>query len=97
MHMNTSHQWSSRDYLLPVFRFKWRVVAVLAVAMTAAALWVWLAPRKYASESKLFVRLGRENIALDPTVNRSEVVGVNASREAEMVLPGPGEGRAGSA
>lgn len=84
MHMNTSHQWSSRDYLLPVFRFKWRVVAVLAFGMSVAALWICLAPRKYASESKLFVRLGRENIALDPTVNRNEVVGVNATREAEI-------------
>ncbi|MFH1264489.1 MAG: hypothetical protein ABIK89_02090, partial [Planctomycetota bacterium] len=82
--MNTSHHWSSRDYLLPVFRFKWRAMAVVAAAVSAAALWVWLAPRKYESESKLFVRLGRENIALDPTVKRDEVIGVSASREAEM-------------
>ncbi len=82
--MNRSPSRSFRDYLHTVLRFKWRATALLVGTMLLAALWLGVAPRQYESQAKLFVRVGRENVALDPTVRRDETIAVSASREAEM-------------
>lgn len=57
-------------------------VAVLAVVGTATALM----PRTYRSQSKLFLRLGRENATLDPTatLGQNAVVAIPLSRESEI-------------
>lgn len=56
------------------------LVMLLTVAVT------FLAPRKYTSEAKLFVRLGRESVAMDPTATAATdpVVMVHESREYEI-------------
>lgn len=82
--MNTPRTWSLRDYLLAVYRFKGRAVAVLLGTVLLAALWLVFAPREYQSQAKLFVRVGRENAGLDPTVGQGETISLSASREAEM-------------
>ncbi|MEX0701759.1 MAG: GumC family protein [Planctomycetales bacterium] len=43
-----------------------------------------LLPRTYVSEAKLFVRLGRESVTLDPTATTGQMVPVHESREAEI-------------
>ncbi len=55
-------------------------VMLLTVTLT------FLAPRKYTSEAKLFVRLGRESVAMDPTATATTdpVVMVHESREYEI-------------
>jgi polysaccharide biosynthesis protein PslE len=46
----------------------WRLSAVFFIASVSITLLiVWLAPRSYRSESKLYIRLGRESASLDPT------------------------------
>jgi uncharacterized protein involved in exopolysaccharide biosynthesis len=82
--MNTLKTWSLGDYLGIVYRFKWRVLGVMAGAVLLAAIWLKYTPRQYESHAKLFVRVGRENAALDPTLRPSETISLNASREAEM-------------
>ncbi len=82
--MNIPKFWTIRDYLHAVRRYRWRAAAFFALTMLLAALYVLFAPRQYASESKLFVRIGRENAALDPTLTRGETMAVNSSREEEM-------------
>ncbi|MFO0884175.1 MAG: Wzz/FepE/Etk N-terminal domain-containing protein [Pirellulales bacterium] len=65
----------------------WMVMKVLLVTLlgTAATLfYLSKTPRKYESESKLLVRLGRESITLDPTVTNGQVVSVSDSRESEV-------------
>jgi uncharacterized protein involved in exopolysaccharide biosynthesis len=56
------------------------------VVMGAVALITLLIPRTYRSEAKLFLRLGRENVALDPTTTfgQGPVVAVPQSRENEI-------------
>jgi uncharacterized protein involved in exopolysaccharide biosynthesis len=44
----------------------------------------FLGQRIYTSEAKLFVRLGRESIALDPTATTGQVVMVSETRENEI-------------
>ena len=82
--MNTSHTWSLRDYLRAVCRFKGKAAAVLITTVGLAALWLAWTPREYESQAKLFVRVGRENAALDPTVGQGGTISLSASREAEM-------------
>jgi uncharacterized protein involved in exopolysaccharide biosynthesis len=82
--MNIPNFWTIRDYLHAVGHYKWRAVAFFAMTMLAATLYLCFAPRQYASESKLFVRVARENAALDPTLTRGETMAVASSREEEM-------------
>ena len=53
------------------------------IALTLAFL--SLAPRTFQSQAKLFVRLGRESVSLDPTVTTGQFVGVVDSRESEVL------------
>ncbi|MCA9224877.1 MAG: hypothetical protein KDA47_04670 [Planctomycetales bacterium] len=55
-------------------------VAVLVATMVALAVY----PRSFDSESKLFVRLGRESVTLDPTATTGETIPVSESRENEV-------------
>ncbi|REK18892.1 MAG: hypothetical protein DWQ37_03550 [Planctomycetota bacterium] len=63
-------------------RRKMAVVFFSTLALFAIAL-VFL-PRTYTSEARLFVRLGKESVSLDPTATMNEVVGINESRESEI-------------
>ena len=82
--MNTPRTRSLRDYLLPIFRFKWRIMAVMALSILAGVLWLRFASPEFASEAKLFVRVGRENAALDPTATTGEMINLSGTRETEM-------------
>lgn len=58
-------------------------LAFLSVLLLTASIFV-LAPRKYGSEGRLFVRLGRNNSGLDPT-NGSQNISIQDSRETEIL------------
>lgn len=60
-------------------RHKKKAVAVLMLAPVLALVATAVAPRKYQSEGKLSVRLGRENLSPDPTVMASPEAIVSAS------------------
>jgi uncharacterized protein involved in exopolysaccharide biosynthesis len=55
---------------------------VVVVALTIAYLVV--APKGYTSEARLFVRLGRESVTLDPTATTGKVIDLQESREVEI-------------
>lgn len=77
---------SPRDVCRVAFRHKKKFLAFFALTLTATALATFLARKTYRSESKLFVRLGRENVGLDATTTLGEApsVAIPYSREAEM-------------
>jgi uncharacterized protein involved in exopolysaccharide biosynthesis len=58
----------------------------VALVLGVAAAVIVLMPRAYRSQAKLFVRLGRENAALDPTATfgQAPVVAVPPSREDDI-------------
>ena len=70
---------------LGVFRrqvVKATLIFVLVIAATIGyTLW---SPLLYTSEAKIFVRLGRETIALDPTATTGQTVAVQDTRENEI-------------
>ena len=75
-----------RDVCLAVFRHRKKAAAAFLFVMTATVLITLVTPKAYLSESKLFVRLGRENAMLDSaaTLGEEPVVAVPISREAEI-------------
>nr|HQH74117.1 Wzz/FepE/Etk N-terminal domain-containing protein [bacterium] len=58
---------SLRDVLNILFKHKWKIFACFTATVLAAALYVFLAPSLYLSESKLLIKVGR-NASLDPAV-----------------------------
>ena len=58
------------------------VWCVLALGGTYAAL--ALMPRSYQSEAKVFIRLGRESVTLDPTATTGQTMTVQETRENQI-------------
>lgn len=69
-----------------IWRAKWKIL-LFQIATTAFCISVILFwPRTYRSEARLFMQLGRESVAIDPTATTGQMVGVmNSSREDEIV------------
>ena len=61
-----------------------RMATFFVVAMTIVVIGLTVCPRKYISESRLFVRVGRENIGLDTTATTGQTISLAESRENEI-------------
>ena len=75
---------SLAEYLEIPFAHK-RLIFVcvgFAIVMAWAAIIFW--PRKYYSESKLIVRVGRESVALDPTATTGQTLMLQKTQEEEI-------------
>lgn len=84
--MNLPPPTSFRDIGRALWRHKKKGVACFLIVVIAANAYNAFATRLYRSEGKLFVRLGRENAALDPvaTGGQGAVVAVPQVREQEI-------------
>ncbi|MGE0695492.1 MAG: GumC family protein [Pirellulales bacterium] len=60
------------------------MVAFFLTSMTLVVLGLLFFPRTYKSDARLFVRLGKESVGLDPTAALQQTVSVNDSRESEI-------------
>lgn len=73
-----------RDVLRVLARHKKKVFAfffaTLTVALAVALFW----PKTFQSQVKLFVKVGRESVTLDPTATTGDTVQLQASRESEI-------------
>ena len=74
------------DIYRTLFRHKWKTLFFFFGVFTAVTLVTLQSPKTYRSESELFVRLGRENVTLDPvaTLGQETAVAVPMSRENEI-------------
>lgn len=75
---------SARDFFRVLFRHKAKVVACSVLMAALAVVLIVFLPRKYRSESKLFVHVGRESVALDPTASTGQMIPITVSRETEV-------------
>ena len=75
---------TTRDIFGLLFRHKSKVIFCFTLSMCAAIAIIFFWPRKYKSESKLLVRLGRETVTLDPTATTGQVMPIAMSRETEV-------------
>ncbi len=73
-----------RDILWIVFRHKGKAFTFFVLTMVATVSIILWYPRRYRSEAKLFVRLGRETVALDPTATTGQRVALMESRDNEI-------------
>lgn len=77
---------SLRDIYQAVFRHKGKVLLIFFCVMACTVYVTLFGARSYRSEGRLFVRLGRENLVLDPTVTlgQGSMVNVQQSRDSEI-------------
>lgn len=66
------------------WRHKKKLLVVWLAGLALTLAYLSLAPRTYQSEAKLFVRLGRESVSLDPTATTGQLVSIAESRESEV-------------
>jgi len=66
------------------FRHWKKTAAIFLVVLSATVAAIVMLPRSYRSEARLFVRLGRESVALDPTATTGQTMPVNSTRESEI-------------
>ena len=76
-------QTSVRDVVYVVFRHKWKVALVFLVVVLGVTGYSYVVREVFRSEAKLLVRLGRENIAVDPSVSGTPLP-VYSSREGDV-------------
>ncbi len=61
-----------------------KMLATFALVMGLVMGYCAVSPVLYTSEAKIFVRLGRETVALDPTATTGQIVNVLDTRENEI-------------
>lgn len=70
--------------LAGIWRHKGKALFTFIVVCGLAAAFLSTAKRVYESEAKVYVRVGRESVALDPTATTGQVVSLQDSREGEV-------------
>lgn len=74
-----------RDYVTSIYHQKGKILFynVVILVLTLLAILFW--PREYRSSAKIWIKLGRENSRLDPTVATGETISIQETdREDEI-------------
>ena len=75
-------QSSLRDLYYVLFRHKRKIIVFFLAVMIITAVGIVLTTEAYLSEAKLLVRLGRENVTLDPTAATGTIAPIRPSHES---------------
>ncbi|MCE9544638.1 MAG: hypothetical protein K8T25_03850 [Planctomycetia bacterium] len=75
---------TARDFVRVMLRHKKKALSVFAAILLMAGCVICFWPRTYSSEAKLFVRVGRETVGLDPTATTGQMMNMMDSRETEI-------------
>ena len=67
-----------------VRRHKGMMLLTLVAGLMVTVAYLALAPRKFRSEAKLLVRMGRESMTIDPTATTGQFVAPAEQRDAEL-------------
>jgi len=74
-----------RDYVESFFRHKKKILLYNLLVLLAISAIIMLWPRKYRSEAKIWIKIGRENTRLDPTAATGETISIQENdREDEI-------------
>lgn len=84
MHRTVVRPFGFGDFVRVVLRHKTKVLLWCGLVGTLSIASLAFLPRKYESEAKLFVRLGRESVTLDPTATTGPTIQVQESRENQL-------------
>lgn len=73
------------SFLNAVFRHKWKVLLTPFLVLSLAVLVILFFPRRYISESRVLVQVGRESVGIDPTASTGAMISLMQSgRDDEM-------------
>ncbi|MBC8350505.1 MAG: GumC family protein [Planctomycetes bacterium] len=84
MHNNHDNLISLRDCVRLAFRHKFKAAVIFTLTLGFVTVVAIMLPKKYTSEAKLFIRLGRTGVALDPTATVGQTVAMGDTREREL-------------
>jgi uncharacterized protein involved in exopolysaccharide biosynthesis len=73
-----------RDVCRIFSRHKWKMGLFFCATLAVVVAGLVVYPRSYTSEARLFVRLGKESVSLDPTATLSPTLNVGDTRESEI-------------
>lgn len=74
---------SLRDILNVIFRHRNKILIFFSLVFLSVLLFTFLTPETFQSDAKLLIRVGRENVAMDPTVT-GPTLSLSQSRENEV-------------
>ncbi len=77
-------QITPRDIARALFRYQRRMALVFCGVLFLTLVAIALYPRSYTSESKLFIRVGRESVALDPTATTGQTIMMQKTQVDEV-------------
>jgi len=81
----TDNSFKIRDYVESLFRHKKKILIYNLLVLLAISAIIVLWPRKYRSEAKIWIKIGRENSRLDPTAATGETISIQETdREDEI-------------
>ncbi|QDS86557.1 hypothetical protein EC9_07240 [Rosistilla ulvae] len=72
------------DILAAVIEYRWRAAFTFLLVMGLSLVAVVLFPKKFESEAKMFVRLGRGSVTMDTTATTGQTISIQESRESEI-------------
>lgn len=84
MSRSNTFELSPRELARALWRHKGKATLVAAGIFGVVLGVTLLGQETYQSEAKLFVRLGRESVTLDPVATTGQVVQISDSRESEI-------------
>lgn len=73
-----------REVLRVLFRHRRRMLTFFCATIAATLVAIALYPRSYTSDSKLFIRVGRESVALDPTATTGQTIMLQKTQVDEV-------------
>ena len=85
MHTRSAKRSTARDLVRVLFRHKRQMLWFFATTMGLVILGLVVMPRTYMSEARLFVRMGKESVGLDPTAVVGQTVQVEPSRKTKSI------------
>ncbi|QDV67392.1 Chain length determinant protein [Rosistilla carotiformis] len=72
------------DIFAAVIEYRWRAAFTFLLVMALSLVAVVLFPKKFESEAKMFVRLGRGSVTMDTTATTGQTISIQESRESEI-------------
>jgi len=75
---------SYRDVWSVLLRHRRKSLIFAGATLAVAAAYLVVTPKRYESDAKLFLRVGRESVSLDPTATTSNTFSVSVSRQQEV-------------
>jgi len=74
------------DLVGMLFRNKKKVVFIPLLLLSLAILVILYAPRKYRSEAKVYLQVGRESVKLDPTATTGDTISMQSINRASEIV-----------